>query len=434
MADSIAPERVHRLDISSHSQRHVVWNGLVAVLVIVLSAQGVLAERACGRPNILVLVTDDQRWDALGCMGNAIIETPHMDQLAADGTLFANAFVTSSVCAASRASILTGLYERTHRCNFNTGPLRKALLEQSYPMLLRRAGYLTGFIGKYGVGDSPKREIDGEDVFDRWYGFYGQGRYFPEETNGKHLTQIMLDQAKEFLDQTSRDQPFCLSISFKAPHSGDGYLGLTPDPALRDKYRDAAIPMPSTAQQTLFDALPEFLQRCNARTNYWQLRYSEPKQFQAVMKDYYRLITGVDVVLGQLRSELSRRGLAANTVILFLSDNGEMTGDYMLGGKELLYDASIRVPMIVYDPRVPTSARGQRRTEMALNIDIAPTVLDYADQPIPRTMQGCSLATIVRGERNAWRDRFFCENNLRVRSQYYPMIEGLRTERWKYVR
>ncbi|MFH1515288.1 MAG: sulfatase-like hydrolase/transferase, partial [bacterium] len=123
------------------------------------------------RPDILILLTDDQRWDAMGCAGNRILQTPEMDRLAREGIMFANAFVTSSISAASRASILTGQYERTHGCYFNTGILHRSQLEQSYPMLLRAAGYHTGFIGKYGVGDG-KREIEGEEVFDRWYGFY----------------------------------------------------------------------------------------------------------------------------------------------------------------------------------------------------------------------------------------------------------------------
>ena len=385
------------------------------------------------RPNILFLLTDDQRWNELGCAGNRIIQTPEMDRLAREGTLFTNAFVTSSICAASRASIFTGQYERTHHCNFNTGPLRRAQLEQSYSMLLRQAGYHTGFIGKYGVGDS-KREIEGQDVFDRWYGFYGQGLYFPKTHPGKHLNQVMVEQALDFLDHAPAGQPWCLSISFKAPHSGQGYLGYAPETDLKDLYADVTIPAPSTAKSEYFDALPEFLRRCNARINYWEQRFSTPQQYQAVVKDIYRLVTGADRAIGKIRAELARRGLAENTVILFMGDNGDMLGDYMLGGKELLYDVSLRVPLMVFDPRVPPSARGQRRTELALNLDIAPTVLNLAGAAVPAAMQGHSLAPLVRGEKKAWRQDFFCENNFCQTDQYYPMIEGVRTTRWKYVR
>ena len=385
------------------------------------------------RPSIVVLLTDDQRWDTLGCAGNRIVKTPEMDRLAAEGTFFANAFVTSSICAASRASIFTGMYERRHGCNFNTGCLKRSFLQKSYPVLLRQAGYYTGFIGKYGVGDG-KREVEGAELFDRWFGFYGQGAYFPKDHPGKHLNEVMVEQTRQFLDGAPADRPFCLSVSFKAPHSGRGYLGYEPEPSLRNLYAELTIPYPPTARQEYFDALPEFLRRCNARTNYWQQRYGTPEQYQAVMKDYYRLITGVDQAIGRIRAELRRRGLEGRTVILLLSDNGDMTGDYMLGGKELLYDASLRVPLLVYDPRVEKAARGQRRTELVLNIDIAPTVLDLAGLSPPPAMQGRSLVPLVRGQTPAWRDAFFCENNFRQPNQDYPLIEGLRTARWKYVR
>jgi arylsulfatase A-like enzyme len=422
----------------SQLHRHIVKTLSTLSVAFILSTLNVVAAQSApavdSRPNILVLLTDDQRWDTMGCMGNRLIQTPQMDRLAAEGTLFTHAFVTSSICAASRASIFTGLYERTHRCNFNTGPLKASLLKQSYPMLLRNAGYTTGFIGKYGVGDVGEREMDGDAVFDHWDGFYGQGSYFPKDAGGRHLTQVMFDQACDFFERIDDDRPFCLSISFKAPHSGQGYLDLTPDPSLKDLYENVTLPKPVTARQELFEALPEFLQRSNARTSYWKLRYSTPDLFQEIMKDYYRLITGVDKVLGRLRDELAKRGLADNTVILFLSDNGEMTGDYLLGGKELLYDASIRIPMIDYDPRIPATERRHRRDPMVLNIDVAPTVLALAGEPVPKAMQGSNMIPLLRHGQVEWRDAFFCENNFRLHNQNYPMIEGIRTAKWKYVR
>lgn len=407
--------------------RHVWFGALIAAW-----AAGAVAGTP-GRPNILVLVTDDQRWDAMGCAGNSLVQTPEMDRLAREGTRFVNAFVTSSICAASRASIFTGQYERAHGSNFHTQPLRRAQWQQSYPWLLRRAGYYTGMIGKYGVGDG-KRDIEGPEVFDRWYGFYGQGEYFPPKHAGKHLNQVMVDQARDFLDHVPAGRPWCLSISFKAPHSGKGYRGYDAEPDLRHLYAGVQIPMPPTARQEYFEALPEFLRLSNARTRYWQQRFSTPQRYQTVMKDYYRLITGADRAIGQIRAELERRGLGHNTFILFTSDNGAMMGDYLLGGKELLYDVSLRVPMIVFDPQAPAQARAQTRAELVLNLDIAPTVLDLAGVAVPSCMQGRSLVPLVRGQKPAWRQEFFCENNFCIPTQYYPMIEGVRTTRWKYVR
>lgn len=411
-----------------------VWAALLAAAVwTAAEPPWAMPAEANGRPNILVLLTDDQRWDAMGCAGNPIVQTPEMDRLARQGTRFTNAFATSSICAASRATIFTGQYERAHGSNFHTRPLSRAQLEQSYPMLLRRAGYFTGMIGKYGIGDG-KRDIEGPEVFDRWYGFYGQGEYFPREHRGKHLNQVMVEQARDFLGQVPPGRPWCLSISLKAPHSGKGYLGFDAEPDLRHLYAEVKIPMPPTARQEYFEALPEFLRRSNARTSYWQKRYSSPERYQTVMKEYYRLITGADRAIGRIRAELDHRGLAHNTVILFTSDNGDMVGDYLLGGKELLYDVSLRVPMILFDPRAPADARGQTRGELVLNLDIAPTVLDLAGVNIPATMQGRSLVPLVWGKKVPWREDFFCENNFCIPSQYYPMIEGVRTARWKYVR
>lgn len=422
----------------SLSRNQAISRAVIALALLAMNGAAGLAAPAPARPNILVLLTDDQRWDAMGCAGNPIVRTPEMDRLAAEGTWFVNAFVTSSICAASRASIFTGQYERAHRCNFHTGCLRRAQLEQSYPMVVRKAGYHTGFIGKYGVGDAPRsappRDIEGREVFDRWYGFYGQGVYFPKEHPGKHLNQVMVDQARDFLATAPRGKPWCLSISFKAPHSGEGYVGYHAEPDLKALYADAVVPYQPTARREFFDALPSFLRKSNARTNYWNLRFSTPEKYQATMKDYYRLVTGVDRAIGQIRRELAARGLAENTVIVFLSDNGDMLGDYQLGGKELLYDASIRIPLMIFDPRMPKPARGQKRSELVLNLDVAPTVLDAAGVATPATMHGRSALPLVRGERAGWRENFFCENHFAVPDQYYPLIEGVRTARWKYVR
>ncbi|MCP4786735.1 MAG: sulfatase-like hydrolase/transferase [Fuerstiella sp.] len=151
----------NRVEIDRRGAR--LRNHLPIFLLLVLSASMTSAAQP-QRPNILILLTDDQRWDAMACAGNTIAQTPEMDRLAREGTMFSNGFVTTSICAASRASIFTGQYERTHGCNFNTGIPSREQLEMSYPMLLRRAGYHTGFIGKYGIDDAFPHEIEGNEV------------------------------------------------------------------------------------------------------------------------------------------------------------------------------------------------------------------------------------------------------------------------------
>jgi hypothetical protein len=188
-----------------------------------VAAAPVIARRlpsaASGRPNILFLLSDDQRWDALGCMGNRIIQTPNLDRLSSQGVTFTNNFVTTAICMSSRASIFTGLHLRAHGINSFNAPLRPADFERSYPMLMREAGYRTGFIGKWGVGNQMPAAR-----FDYFKGFPGQGVYFPKEGGGKHLTNIMGEQATEFIDGSSEKQPFCLSISFKSRNSRSAFL------------------------------------------------------------------------------------------------------------------------------------------------------------------------------------------------------------------
>ena len=192
------------------------------------------------RPNIVFLLTDDQRWDSLGCMGNPIIQTPAVDALASEGVVFSNAYVTTSICMTSRASIFLGQYASRHGINDFQTNLSPEALDLSYPGQLRQAGYWTGFVGKHGVGNRPDAE-----AFDYWKGFAGQGRYETQDGEGRpiHLTDLMGDQALDFLDSRPDDQPFCLSVSFKAPHVQDN------DPRQfihaerhKDLYADVTIP------------------------------------------------------------------------------------------------------------------------------------------------------------------------------------------------
>ncbi len=221
--------------------------------------------RAKKPPNIIFLLTDDHRADAMGCAGNPIIQTPNMDALAANGVRFTNAFVTTSICASSRASIFTGQCTRRHGIiNFRTH-FSPEVLAQTYPMLLNQAGYRIGFIGKYGVGAKKDLPID---KYDYWKGFGGQGRYENKDEDGnyKHLTQIMGEQAIEFLNGCSQDRPFCLSVSFKAPHVQDSDpRQFIYDRAYSELYKDVTIPTPETANPRYFDPIAQQLPWINRR-------------------------------------------------------------------------------------------------------------------------------------------------------------------------
>ncbi len=380
--------------------------------------------------NVVLLVTDDQRWDTLGVMGNRLIQTPHLDRLAGEGVLFVNNFVTTSICMASRASMFTGQYVSTHGLNeFNT-QLSTTAFQRSYPGIFRAAGYQTGFIGKWGLDRKPLPE----DRFDYWRGFAGQGNYFPEGPKGPHLTALMGRQALEFLRTVSQQRPFFLQVSFKAPHVQDeDPRQFLYDPADADLYRDVVFPLPRTADTRYLEQLPVEVQRSEGRRR-WAVRFSTPSLYQESVRSYYRLITGVDRVVGQIRAALRELGLESRTIIVFTSDNGFYLGEHGLAGKWLMHEESIRTPLIVFDPRLPAAARGRRCTEMTLNIDLAPTLLELAGLKPSPAMQGRSLAPLLDpAARPRWRTDFFYEHTFTARG-WIPRVEGVRGERWKYTR
>ena len=381
------------------------------------------------KPNIILILTDDQRWDALGCSGNPIIQTPNMDKLAEKGVRFENAFVTSPVCAASRASILTGLHERTHGFTFRTPPLAKTHTDMSYPHLLGQAGYRTGFVGKFGV------EVEKEAIGKMFDFFMPRIRnpYFKKvDGRFRHLTEINGDEVIRFLHTCKPGQPFCLSISFNAPHAEDQdpkqYFW---PPACDNLYKDINIPGPKTSDPAFFNAQPEFLKESLNRVR-WKWRFNTPQKYQNMIKGYYRMISGVDMVLGRIMEELKRLGMNKNTIIILMGDNGYFLGERGFAGKWLMHEPSIRVPLIIYDSRRGNSRQGIVLKQMALNVDIAPTILSLAGLDIPGTMQGRALTPFLNGEHIPWRTRMFCEhlfNHPKI-----PQSEGIRTANWKYIR
>ena len=383
------------------------------------------------QPNIIFILTDDQRWDAMGAAGNEIIHTPHMDQLAQEGVHFTNAFVTTPICAASRASFLTGLYERTHDYTFQTPPLAKRYIDMSYPKLLKDAGYRTGFFGKLGVNFHQKLDTA---IFDEIFTATTNG-YFrltgPGWKDHVHLTDHTTDKALDFIDQVPDGQSFCLSISYNAAHADDSSPQQYFWPERHDQlYEDVTIPDPPLAADQYLKAQPDFIQAPDymGRIRY-KWRFDTPEKYQEKVKGYYRMVTTIDDNLGRIRSKLRDKNLDENTVIIFMSDNGYFLGERQLSGKWLMYENSIRVPLIIYDPRSSFSTEVE---EMALNIDIAPTILELAEQPTPDGMQGQSLLPLVQGQKPEWREDFICEHLYEL--EYIPKSEGIRTKKWKYFR
>ncbi|MHB9027823.1 MAG: sulfatase family protein [Candidatus Latescibacterota bacterium] len=390
----------------------------------VRSANGAPADR----PNIIFILTDDQRWDTLGCMGNAIIKTPVLDRLAAEGTRFTNAFVTSPACTPNRACLFTGLQERTHGYTFGSPPMKRAYSDLSYPRLLKKSGYRTGYVGKKDVQFEPGVN---EELFDSLVPLVRTPYIRKVNGQDRHLTEIMVDKSIEFLDSCRNDQPFCLSLSFHAPHAEDNDPQQYYWPKSCDGlYDDVTIPLPQNAY--LFDTMPGYLQTSFNRMRWWQ-RFCTPEKYQQMVKGYYRMITGIDREVGRLRAVLQERGLASNTVIIFMGDNGYFLGERGFGCKFMLYEQALRVPLIIYDARLPAPQRGTVCDRTVLNLDIAPTILDLAGIEAPPLMHGRSLKPLAEGKTPEWRNGFLGE----YLSTAFPSIvrnEGYRAGRWKYIR
>lgn len=414
----------------------LTWMGWLLVAVVAMKAVAADAVEH-SRPNIIFLLTDDQRWDTLGCYGNRIIHTPHLDALSARGATFDRAFVTTAICAPNRACILTGQYCARHGMWEFDKELPPPQLAETYLALLKQAGYRTGFIGKYGVGKPPEELLD----FNR--AFPGQGNFLVRQPDGTtiHLDRLMGLQAVEFLQGCRADQPFHLSVSFKGPHVQDSpsvksvQYPFDPAPEIAELYRDITIPPPPTAHSDLFERFPDFIKNSENRSR-WAVRYWGPERTQESLKGYYRLISGVDLAVGRIVAALEERGLADNTVILFSSDHGQYLGDYGLAGKWYPHEVSIRVPLIIHDPRLPAERRGVRLADFALSIDLAPTMLDLAGVDVPPRMQGRSLLPLLRGERPAdWRQEFFYEHHFVPpwEGMSIPRSEAIRTQCWKYI-
>jgi arylsulfatase A-like enzyme len=385
-------------------------------------------------PNFVFLLVDDLRWNALGFMGDKIVQTPHLDRLAAKSVVFDNCFVTTSICSVSRASYFTGQWMRRHGIvDFATG-LNGAAWGDTYPAKLRAAGFRTGFIGKWGVG-SPKETEAKAAAFDYWKGLPGQAGEFIEKNDPTrtHKTARFGNEALEFLGGCTKDKPFCLSLSFNAVHARDGKpREFEPDPRDEALYANVTIPVPKLATDEAFRRLPEAVQKSEGRKR-WGWRFDTPEKTQQILRDYYRLITGVDREVGRIVAELEQRGLADNTVIVFTADNGFALGDRGMADKWFMYEEDIRVPAFIFDPRAPKAVQGRRSKAMALNVDFAPTLLELAGVPVPPMMQGRSLVPLVRGAvPNDWRTEFFYEHH--SVAARIPMSEGVRTERWKYLR
>ncbi len=406
---------------------------------------GLLAARparaADGRPNVLFILTDDQRYDAMSCVGYPDwLRTPNMDRIRHEGALFSNAFVTISLCSPSRACFLTGCYAHTHGVRTNeTNDPDPAL--PTFPRVLQQAGYDTGFIGKWHM--APK--ADPRPGFDYWLSFLGQGRYEdpPLNENGRefraegYMTDLLTGYALRFLER-DRSGPFCLYLSHKAVHGP-----FTPAQRHKDLYPDAEIPRPAGFDDTFRDK-PEWIRAGfvrGARAEQWRKNRDmpvppelPPGEWDPKSKgriDYYRCLAAVDEGIGQILDALRDKGELDNTVIIFAGDNGYFHGEHRRGDKRLMYEESLRIPMTIRYPALVKP--GSTVDDMVLNIDVAPTLIDLAGLAVPPTVQGLSMRPLLAGESTRWRSSFLYEYFREGWLPGIPTMLGVRTRRHKFI-
>ncbi len=401
-------------------KRLLIFAGILAAL----AAQSEAAEKPM---NVLLLYADDWRHDTLGAAGHPVVKTPHLDQLARDGFRFTQNRVTTSICGVSRASLFTGQWMARH--GNPAFAAFKTPWAKTFPGVLRTNGYFVGHIGKWHNGKFPAEHFD----FGRAY----SGTHWITNRDGAriHVTQKNEKDALEFLRTRPATKPFCLTVAFFATHAEDGnpkqYL---PQPESMALYRDVTVPVPPNATEESFRRLPSFIahERNEGRTR-WRWRFDTPARYQEFMKNYYRLATEVDTACGAVLAELQKQGLSENTLVIFTTDNGYFHAEHGLADKWYPHEESIRVPLIIRDPRLPKAKRGQANDNFTLNVDLAPTILAAAGLKAPETMQGRDIAPLyLASDKPAWRTEFFYEHATIRSTNFIPSSEALVRKDWKY--
>jgi arylsulfatase A-like enzyme len=371
---------------------------LLACLVVLttIPLSSATCEAADNRPNIVFLMADDQCTYSLGCYGNADVETPNLDRLARVGMVFDNHYDTTAICMGSRANVLTGMFEYKTGCNFDHGPLLRSHWASCYPILLRKSGYLTAFAGKFGfvIADRPGEKGVLPDVdFDQWGGGPGQTSYETRKNKSMakyaeqypHSTLSYGAFGRDFIERGAKDErPFCLSISFKAPHRP-----VSPDPVFDQVYAGKTFKKPGNFGREKGEHFSRQSREGRQYVRFHEWKYSS--EYSAVMSRYHQQIYAIDVAVGMIRQALDQFGVSDNTVIIYTSDNGFLCGSHGYGSKVLPYEEASRVPLIIYDPRQANSGKQLRCDALTGNVDFAPTILALADLPVPKHMDGDSL-------------------------------------------
>lgn len=432
--------------------RTVYRSLLAASLALFVTA---LQGRAQNKPrNIIYILSDDHRYDFMGFTGKVPgLQTPNLDRLAHEGAVFRNAFVTTSLCSPSRASILTGQYAHTHTVVDNEAPAPANLIY--FPQYLQKIGYQTAFLGKWHMGGNND---DPRPGFDRWVSFFGQGVYYNPLLNidGKHvqykdssyITDVLTDLALDWLKHRDKNKPFFLYLSHKAVHAEF-------QPAKRDRgaYKDIPIQYPMSMFTTAGPNSKQFSRGKRSTDNQYPVNYKDIPQwvrnqryswhgvdfmyhgqtdFDQFYQDYLETLNGIDNSVGRVLAYLQENGLDKETLVVYMGDNGFSFGEHGLIDKRHAYEESMRVPLLARCPALIKP--GTNVDQMVLNIDIAPSFLDLAGIKEPSQMQGHSFVPLLRQDTAGWRTHFFYEYYWENTFPQTPTQYAVRTDRYKFIR
>lgn len=411
-------------------------NGTFAIVLLAYSALSLAKQ-----PNVVFILTDDQRSDAVGYHQKPLlgIKTPSIDRLATEGARFNNMFVTTSLCSPSRASFLSGTYMHTHKVadNFTDYPHKL----KSFPLLLQQAGYQTAYIGKWHMGEDDDSPRPG---FDYWVTHKGQGKYYDTSfnVNGEHrtvagyYTDRVTDIALDWLANAEKKKPFALIVGHKAPHGP-----FIPEPRYAHLYDNIDYPYPKSSFE--LDDKPEWIKQrlptwhgiygplYGFRKNFPDSTPAAVADFENFVRSYVATINSVDDSVGRIYAALERSGELDNTVFIFASDNGFLFGEHGMIDKRTMHEASIRVPLVV---RYPKKIKpGTTIDEHVLSLDVAPSILELTNNGKMNNVQGLSWAKLAEGKQVKWRDSWLYEYNYEVQFPYTPNVRGIRQGDWKYI-
>ena len=419
---------------------------LLVSLTVVGCAGSQSSTTTSRQPNVVFVLTDDQRWDAISISGHAgPLETPNIDRLGHEGVYFPNAFATTALCSPSRASILTGQYAHAHGVtdNFTEFPADTA----TWPLVLQQHGYETAYVGKYHMGENNDEPREGFSYFAT---HRGQGQYFDTEwrINGGeravipgYYTTIVTDLADRWIRGRSAERPWAIMVGHKAPHSF--YF---PEEKYKDRFSDVQIPYPASA--FMLDDKPDWYRdRLPTWHGIYGPLFDYRKQFpdrtpagvtafEEMVRSYWRTILSVDDSVGRLYHTLEEIGQLDNTVFIFTSDHGILNGEHGMIDKRTAHEESIRTPLVVRYPGLTAPNAPRVVDRMVLTTDFAPSIVDIAGiEPVAGFKHGRSWKSLAQGQAAAdWRTSYVYLYNYERQFPYTPNVRALRQDRYKYIR